>query len=31
MILHLHEDGVVLCKQGGGLRDGGLCACHHLS
>ena len=31
MTLNLHEDGVVLCKQGGDLRDNGLCACHSLS
>ena len=31
MTLHLHKDGMVLCKQGGGLSDGGLCACHLLS
>ena len=31
MTLHLHEDGVVLCKQGGGLSDDDLYACHPLS
>ena len=31
MTLNLQEDGVVLCKQGGGLSDGGFCACHHLN
>ena len=31
MTLNLQEDGVVLCKQGGVLSDGGLCACHLLS
>ena len=31
MTLNLHEDGVVLSKQGGGLRDVGLYACHPLS
>ena len=31
MTLHLHEDSVVLCKQGGGLSDGGLCARYPLN
>ena len=31
MTLNLQEDGVVLCKQGGGLSDSGLYACHSLS
>ena len=30
MTLNLHENGVVPCKQGGGLRDDDLCACRHL-
>ena len=31
MTLNLHEDGMVLCKQGGDLSDGSLYACHHFS
>ena len=31
MVLNLHKDGVVLCKQGGGLSNDDLCACHPLS
>ena len=31
MTLNLHKDSVVLHKQGGGLSDCGLCACHSLS
>ena len=31
MTLNLHEDCVVLCEQGDGLKDGGLYACHPLS
>ena len=31
MTLNLYEDGVVLCNQGGGLSDDGLCTCHPLS
>ena len=30
MTLNLHEDGVVLSKQGGGMSDGGLCVYHPL-
>ena len=31
MTLNLHEDGVVLCKQGGDLSDDSLYASHPLS
>ena len=31
MTLNLQEDGMVLCKQGDGLSNGGLYACHPLS
>ena len=31
MTLNLHEDGVVMYKQGGGLSDDDLNACHPLS
>ena len=31
MTLNLHEDGMVLCKKGGGLSNGGLYACHPLN
>ena len=31
MTLNLHEDGMVLCEQGGGLSNDDLCACHPLS
>ena len=31
MTLNLHEDGVVLCKQGGGISDYDLYAYHPLN
>ena len=31
MILNLREDGLIMCKHGAGLSNGGLGACHPLN